>query len=162
GGLWFDGGSRAAPGGVTATAYQTLRVTDDKTIPNSTPGGSSGWVSVANVNASASGALASAYTNIPGLSSTFTLNGTDPVRLATTLNVYNLSTSGYGFPAVRFLVDGATPTAANSWNVNFVDGTNDGVEEELTFETFVALGAGTHTVTVQAQSTGGSMFLENT
>jgi subtilase family serine protease len=162
-GLWFDGGSRTVPGnGGTAGNYQTLRIIDYTTIPKSTPSGSSGWVSTADVNASVSGALAATYTNVPGLTSTLTLNASGTVRLEATLNVYNSSTTAYGLPAARFLIDGVTATTGNSWNVNFVDSTNDSVEEELVFEDFVTLAAGAHTVTVQAQSTSGSMFFENT
>jgi len=161
-GLWFDGGSRSVPGGGgTANFYQTLRVTDYKTIPNGSPSGSSGWVSVADVTANDSGALASTYTNVPGLTSTFTLNATGTVRLAATLNVFNSSTTAYGLPAAHFLIDGVTATTGNSWNVNIVDSTNDTVEEELVFEDFVTLSAGTHTVTVQVQSTSGSVSFES-
>jgi hypothetical protein len=163
GSLFYDGGTRNVPhGGGSATFAQTLRITDYRTIAGSSPGGSSGWVSTADVSANDSGALAASYTNVPGLTSTFTLNGTDTVRLQATLNVFNSSTTAYGFPAARFLIDGVTATTGNSWNVNFVDGTGDSVEEELVFEDFVTLAAGTHTVTVQAQSTGGTVSFENT
>jgi hypothetical protein len=159
--LYFDGGSATAPGGVTVNFQQTLRIIDYKTLAGSSPGGSSGWVNTADVSANDSGALASTYTNVPGLSSTFTLNATDTVRLAATLNVFNTNTSAYGFPALRFVIDGTTVVAGNSWNVDFQDSTGIKVEESLAFETFVSLAAGTHTVTVQAQSTGGSVSFEN-
>jgi hypothetical protein len=160
--LYFDGGTATVPGGGgTANFYQTLRVTDYKTLAGSTPSGSSGWVNVADVNANDSGALASSYTNVPGLSSTFTSNGTNAVRLDATLNVFNTSTSAYGFPAVRFLIDGVTATSNNSWNVDPEDSTAQKVEESLNYETFATLAAGTHTVTVQAQSTQGTVSFEN-
>jgi hypothetical protein len=160
--LYFDGGSATAPGGGgTVSFLQTLRITDYKTIPGSTPSGSSGWVSTSDVSANDSGALAATYTNVPGLTATFTLNATDTVRLAGSLNIFNSSTTAYGFPAVRFMIDGVTVTTGNSWNVNFVDSTGLDVEEELVFEDFISLGAGTHTVTVQAESTNGSVFFEN-
>jgi hypothetical protein len=161
--LWYDGGSRSAPGnGGTATFWQTLRIIDYKAIAGNSPTGSSGWVTTADVNANASGALASTYSNVPGLTSTFAANANDPVRLQATLNVFNSSAAALGFPAARFVIDGATNTTGNSWNVNSVDSTGDAVEEELVLEDFVTLGAGAHTVAVQAQSTSGSVSFEST
>jgi hypothetical protein len=160
-GLWYDGGTRSVPGGGgTANFWQTLRITDYKTIAGSTPAGSSGWVTIADPGGNASGALASTYTNVPGLAATFTVNATDTVRLQATLDVFNSSTTAYGFPAARFLIDGMTATTGNSWNVNFVDSTGLVVEEELVFEDFITLAAGPHTVTVQALSTAGNVSFE--
>src|SRR5262249_42494470 len=122
--LYFDGGTATVPGGGgTANFYQTLRIIDYKTISGSTPSGSSRRVTPADVNANDSGPLAATYPNVPGLSAPFTLNATEPVRLAAPLNVLNTSTTSYGFPAVRFLIDGVTATSNNSWNVDFVDAT---------------------------------------
>jgi hypothetical protein len=47
----------------------------------------------------------------------------------------------FGFPAARFVIDGAANTTGNSWNVNSVDSTGDAVEEELVLEDFVTRAA---------------------
>jgi hypothetical protein len=162
--LYYDGSTATVPGGGgTANFWQTLRVIDYKTVANTTPSGSSGWVTTVDINSPvASGTtLATSYTTVTGLSATFTLNGTSPVRLETTLNLYNQSSTSLGFPHVQFLIDNVTVVAGNSWNVNAVDATNATQDEEFTDEEFVSLGSGTHTVVVQAfENTSLNMHFE--
>jgi hypothetical protein len=158
--LFYDGGQETAPDGSTVTFQQTMRVTDYRTIPNTTPAGSSGWVPVADVKSVVTGALAGTFTNVPGLTATFTTNGTVMVRLEASLNVFNISTTAFGFPNGRFLIDGTTATVGNSWNVDPVNLSNAAIDEEGAWDDFVTVGPGTHTVVVQAESLAGNVNFE--
>lgn len=102
---------------------------------------------------SASGA---AWADIPGLSITFTL--TRPALVQMRASGTQLSSgSGYIHVGYRFVIDGTPRGDVNHGQRIHVSHSSCAWWNTWNHEDFVSLGTGTHTITIQARNSGGSI-----
>ena len=94
--------------------------------------------------------IASSFAALSGLSTTIATNGSNPVRLSSSFNLYSAPSSNWANVEVRFVVDGTPlPVAATILTPQLSSGNPQVIP--VVVEDYVTLAAGLRTITIQAR-----------